>query len=148
VRDWIARLPREKSPLTTVRAFQDGPYVFTQTEGDLLGQNVLFDVFKLENGLIVEHWVFSTQAAPPNQSGHTQTDGPTQAKPDENTEKSKSIVREYYETVHISGDHGKISQYSSEEPFRSRAPIFVTKSVIRATGRTEPTMQMISRPIP
>jgi predicted SnoaL-like aldol condensation-catalyzing enzyme len=51
--------------------------------------------------------------APPNQSGHTQTDGPTEAKLSENTEKNKSIVRQYYETVHISGDHSKILQYFS-----------------------------------
>ena len=49
--------------------------------------------------------------APPNQSGHTQTDGPTQAKLSEDTEKNKSIVREYYETIHVSGDHSKIPQY-------------------------------------
>jgi len=118
VRDWIARLPREKSPLTTVRAFQDGPYVFTQTEGDLFGQKMFFDVFKLANGLIVEHWVFSTEAAPPNQSGHTQTDGPTRAQPGEDTEQNKSIVREYYEAVHLSGDHGKVLQYSSDRCIR------------------------------
>ena len=118
VKQWIARLPREKSPLKTIRAFQDGPYVFTHTAGNVLGENVFFDLFKFEGGLIVEHWVFSEKAATPNQSGHTQTDGPTQAKLSEDTEKNKSIVREYYQTVHITGDHSKIPQYVSEDTIR------------------------------
>jgi predicted SnoaL-like aldol condensation-catalyzing enzyme len=51
--------------------------------------------------------------APPNQSGHTQTDGPTAATLSADPEKNKSIVREYYETIHVSGDHSKIPQYFS-----------------------------------
>jgi predicted SnoaL-like aldol condensation-catalyzing enzyme len=54
VKEWIRRLPREKSPLKTVRAFQDGSYVIANTEGDILGQNVFFDIFRLEDDLIVE----------------------------------------------------------------------------------------------
>jgi len=113
LRGYIGRFPRENHRLKVVRAFQDGPYVFTQEDGLILGQNIFFDLFRFEDGLIVEHWVFSAKAAPPNQSGHTQTDGPAQAKLSEDKEKNKSIVREYYETIHISGDHSKIPQYFS-----------------------------------
>jgi predicted SnoaL-like aldol condensation-catalyzing enzyme len=113
VKEWISQLSPEKSPLKTIRAFQDGPYVFTQEEGNVFGKSVFFDIFRFEDGLIVEHWVFSAKAAPPNESGHTQTDGPAQAKLSEDKEKNRSIVREYYETIHISGDHSKIPQYFS-----------------------------------
>jgi predicted SnoaL-like aldol condensation-catalyzing enzyme len=118
VKEWIRRLPREKSPLKTVRAFQEGSYVIANTEGDILGQNVFFDIFRLEDDLIVEQWTFSTKAAPPNKSGHTQTDGPTEAKHEQDTEKNKSIVRDYYETVHLAGDHDKIPQYSTDDCIR------------------------------
>jgi predicted SnoaL-like aldol condensation-catalyzing enzyme len=74
---------------------------------------VFFDIYRFEDGLVVEHWAFSTMDAPPNQSGHTQTDGPTEATLSADTEKNKSIVREYYETIHISGDHSKIPRYFS-----------------------------------
>jgi predicted SnoaL-like aldol condensation-catalyzing enzyme len=113
LREYINRLSKEDHRLKVVRAFQDGHYVFTQEDGLILGRNTFFDVFRFEDGLIVEHWVFSAQAAPPNESGHTQTDGPTQANLSENTEKNKSILRDYYETVHISGDHSRILQYFS-----------------------------------
>jgi predicted SnoaL-like aldol condensation-catalyzing enzyme len=110
-KQFISELPPDNHHLKVVRAFQDGPYVFTQEEGLLLGQSVFFAIFRLENGLIVEHWVFSAQGAPPNKSGHTQTDGPTQATRFEDTEKNKSFVREYYETIHVAGDHNKLRQY-------------------------------------
>ena len=60
---------------------------------------------------MVEHWLFSAPAAPPNESGHIQIDGPTEAKNLQNTEKNKSFVREYYETFHIAGNHGNPQQY-------------------------------------
>ncbi len=111
---YIRQIPLEHHSLKVVRAFQDDSYVFTQAEGQRLGQNVFFDVFRFGGGLIVEHWGFSAKAAPPNESGHTQIDGPTEARRDQNTERNKSIVREYYETVHIAGEHGRIPQYLNE----------------------------------
>jgi len=112
LKEYISRLPSE-SHLKVLRVFQDGPYVFTQAEGLVLGQSVIFDIFRFQEAQIVEHWGFSAKAAPPNGSGHTQSDGPTQAKLFDDKDKNKAIVREYYETIHISGDHGKIPQYFS-----------------------------------
>jgi predicted SnoaL-like aldol condensation-catalyzing enzyme len=111
LREYISQFPRDNHHLALVRAFQDGPYVFTHAEGEILGRGVFFDLFRFEDGLIVEHWMFSAPGAPPNKSGHTQTDGPTQAKLWEDTEKNKAFVREYYETIHVCGDHSKIPQY-------------------------------------
>jgi len=113
LKDEISQLPGENHHLEVVRVFRGGPYVFTQTEGVVGGQSVFFDIFRFEDGLMVEHWVFSAPAATPNQSGHTQTDGPTEARHFQDTDKNKSIVREYYDTVHIAGDHSKIPQYFS-----------------------------------
>ena len=113
LKEYISHISKENRRRKVVRAFQDGPYVFTHGEELVLGQSVFFDIFRFEDGLIVEHWLFSAKGAPSNQSGHTQTDGPTQAKLSEETEKNKSMVREYYEAIHIAGDHTKIPQYFS-----------------------------------
>ena len=113
LRQFISRFPREQLHMTVVRALQDGAYVVTQAKGQRSGQNIFFDIFRFENGLIVEHWAFATIDAPPNESGHTQTDGPTQVNLLANTEKNKALVRNYYETIHVSGEHKKISRYFS-----------------------------------
>jgi predicted SnoaL-like aldol condensation-catalyzing enzyme len=123
VKEYIHALPTEKSLLKTVRAFQDGPYIFTHTVGDILGQNVFFDIFRMEKGLIVEHWVIWEGIAPPNESGHTQIDGPTEAKDFQDTEKNKSIVRSFYDVVLVPRDYHKATQYFSGDHFIRHDPI-------------------------
>jgi predicted SnoaL-like aldol condensation-catalyzing enzyme len=110
VREYICRLPKD-GHLKVVRTFQDGAWVFTQEDGLILGQNTFFDVFRFADGLIVDHWRFAAKAGPPNKSGHTQIDGPTEAQHVEDTEKNKSLVHRYYETFHIRGDHSRREQY-------------------------------------
>jgi len=112
---FIRESPRDQLKLTVTRALQDGPYVVTQAKGQRSGKNIFFDVFRFEDDLIVEHWAFSARDAPPNESGHTQIDGPTEAKHLEDTEKNKSFVRRYYETFHIRGDHDGREQYFTGE---------------------------------
>ena len=85
----------------------------TQAKGQRSGRNIFFDIFRFEEGLVVEHWAFSTMDAPSNRSGHTQIDGPTEVKHLGDTERNKAIVRSYYGTVHVAGDHKVIPQYFS-----------------------------------
>ena len=111
LRQFISRFSREELHITVVRAFEDGPCVVTQAKGQRSGQNIFFDIFRFENGLVVEHWAFATGDAPPNGSGHTQIDGPTEATHLEDTEKNKALVRDYYETIHVRGEHSRIPEY-------------------------------------
>ena len=108
---FIQQSPRDQLQLDLVRAIQDGPYVLTQAQGQRSGRSVFFDIFRFEDGLIVEHWAFSAMSAPPNGSGHTQIDGPTEPTHLEDTEKNKSLLRSYYETFHIRGDHSQNEQF-------------------------------------
>ena len=123
VKEWIDQLPGEKSPLNTIRAFQDGPYVFAHTVGDVLRPNVFLDIFKFEEGLIVEHWVVWTDITPPNKSGHTQTDGPTEARGSQDTESNKSLLRDFYETVLVPRDYEKIPEFFAGDHFIRHDPI-------------------------
>jgi predicted SnoaL-like aldol condensation-catalyzing enzyme len=112
---FISQSPRDQLQLTVVRAFQDGPHVVTQAKGQRSGRNIFFDIFRFEDGLVVEHWASSAMDAAPNRSGHTQIDGPTEAKHLEDTERNKSLLRRYYETFHIRGDHSRSGQYFAED---------------------------------
>ena len=88
-----------------VRIFEDGDLVVTQADGQVRDDGTFFDVFRFENGAIVEHWGFAAPSAPANTSGHTQVDGPVEAGRDEDTAAKKAFVREYYETFHLQGHH-------------------------------------------
>lgn len=48
----------EKTTVENIRAFEDGDYVFLQTIYNFAGagEQVAFDIFRFEDGLIAEHW--------------------------------------------------------------------------------------------
>src|SRR5882724_10027642 len=73
----IQNMPPDAS-VNTIRVFEDGDYVFAHTEYNFFGPKVGFDIFRFEDGLIVEHWDnLQETATEPSPSGHTMIDGPT-----------------------------------------------------------------------
>ena len=52
---------------------------------------VAFDLFRFKDGKIVEHWGGQEPQAPPNPSGHTQVDGPTDIADREKTEENREL---------------------------------------------------------
>lgn len=54
-----------------------------------------FDVFRVADGMIVEHWDNLTQETPPNPSGRTQIDGETEISDLDKTEANKAKVLEF-----------------------------------------------------
>ena len=92
----MSNLPKGSGRANPVRVFQDGDLVFTHTDYDFFGPKVGFDIFRFENGRIVEHWD-NLQDKPdgPNPSGHTMLDGPTEATDLDKTEQNKALVRNW-----------------------------------------------------
>jgi len=86
-----------------VRAFEDGDYVFTHTEYDFFGPKAAFDVFRFENGKIVEHWDNLTEVTPANPSGRTQFDGVTEISDLDKTTSNKKVVETLMDEVFLNG---------------------------------------------
>jgi len=108
----LKQLPPNSAKVNTVRAFRDGDFVFTHTDYDFFGPKVGFDVFRFEDGKVVEHWDnLAEKAKEPNRSGHTQTDGPTEAKDLDKTEANKTLVRAFYEDILMKGKKEKLADY-------------------------------------
>ena len=94
-----------------IRAFQDGDYVFTHTEYDFFGPKAGFDVFRFENGLIVEHWDNLLEVQKPNPSGRTQFDGATEITDLDKTEANKKTVKDFIEKVLLNHEMDKLTTY-------------------------------------
>lgn len=107
----LQNAPEDGFKSNVVRAYQDGDYVFTHTIYDFFGPKIGFDVFKFENGKIVEHWDNLIDIMPPNPSGHTQTDGPTKSADLDKTEANKALVADFIATILIKGEMDKIGNY-------------------------------------
>ena len=119
----LKQLPPNSAKVKTVRAFRDGDFVFTHTEYDFFGPKVGFDVFRFEDGKIVEHWDnLAEKAKAPNRSGHTQTDGPTEAKDLDKTEANKKLVRAFYEDILMQGKKEKLADYFGGDKYIQHSP--------------------------
>src|SRR5207237_9945463 len=70
-----------------------------------------FDLFRFTDGKIVEHWGGHEPEAPPNLSGRTQVDGPTEVLDREKTEANRTLVRTYRETVMVSLRFDRIEEF-------------------------------------
>lgn len=105
-----------------VRAFEDGDFVFTHTIYDFFGPKIGFDLFRLEDGLIVEHWDNLIDILPANPSGHTQTDGATAIKDLDKTAENKSLVQEFVETVLMKGEFDKLGNYFDGDNYIQHNP--------------------------
>lgn len=106
--------------VTTHRVLTDGDLVVfhnTYDSAHAFGAPTLvaFDVFRVENGEVVEHWDNLQPLEAPNASGRTLTDGPTEVTDLDRTEANKALVADFAQTVLVGGDFGRIDHYFSPE---------------------------------
>lgn len=108
----LQALPKGSAKVNTVRVFQDGEYVFSHTEYNFFGPKIGFDIFRFENGLIVEHWD-NLQVTPDtnNPSGHSMIDGSTEVKDLDKTEENKTLVKNFVTDVLMNGKLEKLAAY-------------------------------------
>jgi len=118
----LKQLPEGSARVKVVRAFQDGDYVFTHTEYDFFGPKIGFDIFRFENGKIVEHWDNLQEIATKSASGRSQIDGPTEAIDLDKTDANKTLVKGFVEDILKGGDPGKITDYITPEKYDQHNP--------------------------
>ncbi len=114
--------PSQGFKAKVVRAFQDGDYVFTHTEYDFFGPKIGFDVFRFEDGLIVEHWDNFIEVQPPNPSGRTQTDGASDITNKDKLASNKQVVNDLLQNVFMKGQMDKIANYISPSTYLQHNP--------------------------
>jgi len=118
----LAQLPEGSARVETVRVFRDGDFVFSHTDYDFFGPKIGFDLFRFEDGLIVEHWDNLIETAPANPSGRTQIDGPTDVEDLEATDANKALVLKFVETVLMAGDTENLTDFINPDYYRQHNP--------------------------
>ncbi len=118
----LSNAPEGGFKVNTVRAFEDGDYVFAQTEYNFFGPKIGFDIFRFENGLIVEHWDNLIQKASVNPSSHSQTDGATTITDLDKTEVNKALVSSFLTDVLINGRMDKLQGYFNDDNYIQHNP--------------------------
>jgi predicted SnoaL-like aldol condensation-catalyzing enzyme len=118
----LKQLPAGSAKVDTVRAFEDGEFVFAHTAYDFFGPKIGFDIFRFENGRIVEHWDNLQETAGPNPSGHTMTDGPTAATDRDKTEANRTLVRAFVDDVLVNGRMETLGGYFDGDNYIQHNP--------------------------
>ena len=118
----LSQLPPNSAKVNTVRAFQDGDFVFTHTDYNFFGPKIGFDIFRFEDGKIVEHWDNLQETAKPNPSGHTMIDGATELKDLDKTEVNKTFVRNFVDDILVNGRMEKLAGYFDGDNYTQHNP--------------------------
>lgn len=108
------------------RVLEDGDKVaahvsYTFPDGTTL---VAFDVFRVENAQLVEHWDALQPAvdASATVSGRSMVDGPTEVTDEALTELNRALVTEFVEVVLTRGEFERVGDFVSAETYLQHNP--------------------------
>jgi predicted SnoaL-like aldol condensation-catalyzing enzyme len=102
------------------RILEDGDYVLVHHEAN---KRALFDIFRFENGKIVEHWDNLQSMPASNPSGHTMVDGATEVTDLKKTEANKALVKKFAEDVLMGKNPEAMSSYYDGDNYIQHNPM-------------------------
>jgi predicted SnoaL-like aldol condensation-catalyzing enzyme len=119
----LSQLPEGSARVNTVRVFQEGNYVFAHTDYNFFGPKIGIDIFRFENGLIVEHWD-NLQETPAslNPSGHSMVDGTTTIKDLDKTSSNKALVEQFVKDVLMGQNPDNLTSYFDGDNYIQHNP--------------------------
>ncbi|WP_024954492.1 nuclear transport factor 2 family protein [Sulfurospirillum arcachonense] len=118
----LSHLPKRSAKVDVARVFKDGDFVFTHTKYNFFGPKIGFDIFRFENGKIVEHWDNLQAIVEKTASGRSQIDGPTQIKDLDKTQANKALVEGLLNDVFFGKNPAKITEYISTKTYNQHNP--------------------------
>lgn len=118
----LQALPKGSAKVNTVRVLQDGAFVVAHTDYNFFGPKIGFDIFRFEDGKVVEHWDNLQEKAAPNPSGHTMLDGATAVTDLDKTEANKALVRSFVDDILVNGKLEKLAGYYDGDHYVQHNP--------------------------
>jgi len=112
IRQLVAGLPPDFR-YEPARVIADGDTVALHGTYHGLGPQplVAFDIFRVEDDKLAEHWDALTPVVSETVNGHSQVDGPTEVTDRDRTEANRRLVKAFMETVLQAGKIGRITEY-------------------------------------
>ncbi len=118
----LQQLPEGSAKVNTVRVFGDGDYVIAHTDYNFFGPKIGIDIFRFEDGVIVEHWDNLQEQVEETASGRSQIDGPNEVTDLDKTEANKTLVKNMLKDVFMGANPDKITDYISTEQYDQHNP--------------------------
>ncbi|OQR62079.1 hypothetical protein B6E66_21045 [Streptomyces maremycinicus] len=107
-----------------VRVVADGDLVALHGTYHGFGPDPLvgFDIFRVADGRLAEHWDALTPYVKDTVSGRTQTDGPAEPTDADRTAANRALVTEFAEKVLVGADYSVLTDYISTETYHQHNP--------------------------
>jgi predicted SnoaL-like aldol condensation-catalyzing enzyme len=127
----LAALPTK---VNIVRLFEEGDFVFAHVEYHLPQPRIGFDIFRFEEGLIVEHWDNLQDTVPRTPSGHTMIDGPTEVQDRDQTAATKKLAAGIVDDILVNGRMETLAGYYDGDHYIQHNPEI--PDLVSGLGRT------------
>src|SRR5271154_5355057 len=85
---------------------------------------VAFDLWRVADGAIAEHWGDSQPWADETANGHTQIDGPTTIDRDADTAATASVIEQTVRTILVENDFSDLERYLAGDDYIQHNPRF------------------------
>jgi predicted SnoaL-like aldol condensation-catalyzing enzyme len=107
-----------------IRVLEDGPLVLLHCEWSTGGQRrALFDLFRVDNGLVVEHWDVVQDQPARTPHGRTMVDGPAAVTDLERTDANKARVEEFVRTVLLERRIERLQDFFEGDRYIQHSPV-------------------------
>ena len=121
-------LKENNTTYTNHRLLQDGDYIIFHNSyhnAEALGSKevIAFDVWRMENNKVAEHWDNITPKVGNSASGRSQVDGPTAIMDREKTDENKAIIQHFINDVLFGEAPEKITEYISAKEYYQHNPL-------------------------
>jgi len=128
VLNFLPVLKEAKTSYENHRLLQDGDFIVmhnTYKNAEAFGapEVVTFDIWRMEDGMVAEHWDAISPIVKQTASGRSQFDGPTIVENKDKTEANKQLVKNLMEDVFFGKAPEKIDEYISSEQYDQHNPM-------------------------
>lgn len=128
VLSFLPVLQAAQTTYTTHRMLQDRDFIImhnTYHNAEAFGASdvVTFDIWRMQNGMVAEHWDAISPIVETTASGRTQFDGSTTVRDLDKTEANKALIAQFMEDVLFGKAPEKIDQYISQEHYAQHNPL-------------------------
>jgi predicted SnoaL-like aldol condensation-catalyzing enzyme len=107
-----------------VRVISEGPLVVTHGLYHGFGEEplVAFDLWRVEDGEIAEHWDAVQPEVTETASGRTMTGGPTEVTEPARTASNRALVERFVETILVNGDMAQLGEFFDGDSYAQHNP--------------------------
>jgi predicted SnoaL-like aldol condensation-catalyzing enzyme len=127
IEGFLPLLKKSKTTYKTHRLLQDGNFVImhnTYDNAQAFGAKEVatFDIWRIENGKVAEHWDVIQPLGKANGSGRTLVDGATKIEDLDKTDENKELVHNFYHDVFVKGNKAAAKKYINPKKYIQHNP--------------------------